>query len=303
MNVTITPYDVKDEENINHLLFLCYGTDEDSQAYFKRGWKSSLNMGTFLAKNNSELIGMVAAWKTRFHPKSLYFSLVVHPFYRGENIEFELLKSIEKLSINLPLQTSIWETNFSLKTFLHNYDFTEIRRTYMPTLYLSTIHDLNEALIDNFHSNDMIVTSLREVLNDQDMQKKLILLVKETYEKTHEVNPPQANLKEWEKAVFDEDTLLNGSYIFTENDDILGFALLHIGENPDSLEFGWRGVKDKKNMKWISLLTALQIKYAKKSGYKYVLGEMDTTDPYSLEVLKTFPFSPSPTWITYKKDR
>ncbi|MGV3464943.1 MAG: GNAT family N-acetyltransferase [Heyndrickxia sp.] len=305
MMITITSYHSTDDENINDLLFLCYGTDELSRSYFERGWKSSFNMGTFIAKNNLDLIGIVTAWKSSFHPHCLYFTLIVHPLYRGETVEHHLLASLENVSADLPLQTSIWETNFSLKNLFENYGFTEMRRTFMPTLNITLLKDIDLELIQKHQLNEIYIQSLSEIKNDHEMKKQLVTFAKETYEKTHKANPPrEGDLMEWEKLIFYEDTLLEGSNILIKDNEIIGFAMLHIGEESDCLEFGWRGVKEEKyHNNLITLLTAFQIKYAKGHGYKYIKGEIDTTDPYSLEILKAFPFTPSPTWITYKKVR
>ncbi len=59
-------------------------------------------------------------------------------------VEEKLLGKIESLeTIDLPLQTSIWETSVNIKELYDKNGFKEIRRTYMPTLQ---VYDLKEGL-------------------------------------------------------------------------------------------------------------------------------------------------------------
>lgn len=42
--------------------------------------------------------------------------------------------------------------------------------------------------------------------------------------------------------------------------------------------------------------------YANKHGYSFIQGEFDSTSIYAMEILKSVPFNPCATWITYQKE-
>ncbi|NEY99121.1 GNAT family N-acetyltransferase [Heyndrickxia shackletonii] len=304
MKISIEQYNSNYKDSINQLLFVCYVDDNDSKMYFERGRQSPLNICTYIAKNNEEVIAAITAWKTTFHPYCTYFSILLHPLYRKAGIEKLLLKYVEAFNSNaIPLQTSIWETFYSLKDFYDKNSFSEIRRTYIASLNISSLVNVETQFIQKNCFPKTSIKSLRDILNNVDLKENLVPFVKKIYEITHEANPPGIHdLTKWEKLIFDEDTLLDGSYIaITDENKILGFALLHTGENPNVLEFGWRGAAESIDINLVILLTIYQTRYARKNGYKIIKGEIDTTDIYSLEMLKFFPFSPSPSLITYQK--
>lgn len=292
----------KHNDSINRLLSVCFNDDNHSKSYFERAWKRSSEVGTYVAMYHYEVIGAITTWKTKFHPNCTYMSLIIHPLYRNNGVENQLLKYAEKQGISYPVQTSIWETDYFLKNFYDELGFKEIRRTYLPLLPINTIQDLDVSLIKEYSHTDIAIKSLNEVNEDEHLKQKLIELAKGIYEVTHKDNPPRINdLQTWGKLIFNNDTLMESSYIaISEDSDILAYALLHEGEKNNSLEFGWRGTKNIMNSKLLILLTAIQISDAKAKGYAYIEGEIDTTDPYAMEMLKIFPFSPSPSLITYQ---
>ncbi|MBP3951792.1 hypothetical protein [Bacillus suaedae] len=173
----------------------------------------------------------------------------------------------------------------------------------MPIFKMNEIAELDVKFIQKYSNTQTSIETLDCIRKDEHLKKKLTSLVKETYEATHRDNPPRKNdLHAWENLIFSKDTLVNHSYIaISENKEILAFALLHEGEEDNTLEFGWRGTKGETDLNLIILLTAIQIRSTKIGGYKYIVGEIDTTDVYSKEMFRKFPFSPSPSLITYQK--
>lgn len=300
-DIIFEQYNPTHNDSIKRLLSLCFSNDIHSKSFFERGWKSSNKIGTYIALYKYDVIGAITTWKTKFHPNCTYMSLVIHPLYRNNGVENQLLKYVEKQDISYPLQTSVWETNYFLKNYYAESGFKEIRRTYLSLLPIKKIQDLEVSLIKEYSQTSISIKSLNEINEDESLKKKLILLAKETYEVNHRDNPPGINdLQTWEKLIFNNDTLMESSYIaISEDSDILAYALLHEGEN-NILEFGWRGTKSIINSNLLILLSAIQIRDAKAKGYEYIEGEIDTTDPYSIEIFKVFPFSPSPSLITYQ---
>ncbi|MCR8642838.1 hypothetical protein NV379_09210 [Paenibacillus sp. N1-5-1-14] len=66
-------------------------------------------------------------------------------------------------------------------------------------------------------------------------------------------------------------------------------------------EVGWRGVIEGESFEWIVQLTTEQIRYAMQIGVSTLTYEVDTTDPFAMKILASFPFQPAPTWVTYQK--
>ncbi|WP_456278847.1 GNAT family N-acetyltransferase [Bacillus sp. AK128] len=303
--ILIKEYNSVHNDSINQLLTICFGDDNNSKMYFERGWKSPSNLCTYVALHKNEIVGGITSWNTNFHPNCSYISIIVDPLFRDIGMEDQLLKLVESnQDINFPLQTLICETNYFTKEFYEKSGFKEIRRTYLPILKITKIQELDVKFIEKYSNTQISIETLNDIRKDGQLKKKLISFVKETYEATHKDNPPRKNdLHAWEKLIFSKDTLVNHSYIaLSENKDILAFALLHEGEDDNTLEFGWRGTKRETDLNLIILLTAIQIRSTKSEGYKYIVGEIDTTDLYSIEMFRNFPFSPSPSLITYQKE-
>ncbi|SER23810.1 hypothetical protein SAMN05216362_1642 [Piscibacillus halophilus] len=169
----------------------------------------------------------------------------------------------------------------------------------MPTLSVS---DVNKDI--PMSTEKYIIKTLRDVSMNEEWLKKLTNLVKNNYEKTHLVNPVVGvDIKKWEKLILADDIILDGSIIYIDQDkkDVIAYSFLHQSEKSDTYELGWCGVEDNYNRELITQLTFHQICYAADHGVQYIVGEFDTTDHNAMEVLKTLPFQPSPTLITYQK--
>ncbi|WP_235864648.1 hypothetical protein [Ureibacillus acetophenoni] len=202
-------------------------------------------------------------------------------------------------TINLPLQTSIWETSVNLKKFYEDNGFIEIRRTYMPLLKVS---DAKKVLSNT--SNNVAIKSLKEVMSNDLLVESLTHNVKRNYENTHLVNPVATmGIDEWKDLIFADDLVLSGSYVYLDNDEkqILAYSFLHDSEKESTLELGWCGTAGSENIELIPQLVYQQIRYAYKHDIQFILGEFDTTDKYGMEVLNYLLFAPCPTWITYQK--
>ncbi|OXL81737.1 hypothetical protein BCV73_00615 [Paenibacillus sp. SSG-1] len=290
-----------DKELIKKFISSFLGEDQYSVQYFMRGLNSQFNLFTYEAIVDGSIVGLVTAWHNKFHPYCTYLSTVVNPLHQ-QQVETILLQHVESFEgIKFPLQTSIWETSLRLKDFYENKGFVEIRRTYTPKLKTSSIpiHDLNNFFISK---DSPTVISIKEILHDEKFKERLIILIRDNYQKTHKVNPLGIHdVDYWRNMVFAEDLILDASYVVLKRNEVQAFALLHYSDAPNEVEFGWRGTTEDSDIHLILWLTAYQIDFARDHGYEYIAGEIDTTDPYSLEILKAFPFSPSPALITYQK--
>lgn len=99
-----------------------------------------------------------------------------------------------------------------------------------------------------------------------------------------------------------KDVITDGTYLCIDSkEEVLAYSFLHESEEDDTLEFGWCGANNVRNVDLLLDLTKYQIEYAVKNNINFIIGEFDTTDNYAMEVLESLPFESCPTWITYQK--
>lgn len=296
MILTIKEYEGKEEDQLKQLLFLCF--EDDILLNIVNSSKLKFAYAAFIKE---KLVGFMFAWTSSIHPYCTYFRILSHPFYNWLDIEGKLLSKAEELIINnLPLQTSIWETSAKLKRLYTSNGFKEIRRTYMPSLKVADVVDYPP-----FKSEKYEIKTLTAILSNDTLLEKLTLLVKENYEKAHIENPiKEFEIEKWKGIILSDDLVPDGSYVYLDMDEknIVAYSFLHESDKEDSLELGWCGAIDAESKELIPQLTLLQVNYALKHDIQFFIGEFDTTDDYAMEVLKSFPFTPCPTWITYQKE-
>ncbi|PHD19192.1 GNAT family acetyltransferase [Bacillus wiedmannii] len=254
----------------------------------------------YIAYYKKDVVGVFFTWNSNFHPYCTYFRMYTNPFYSELHIEQFLLNEISKReNFKLPLQTSIWETSAHLKAFFEEYNFTEIRRTYMPILDVRKIITIDTMLHSNY-----AVQSLSNILSNNSFFEKLAYVVKTNYEETHLANPVASfPLEAWKEQILADDVLLDGSFvIIDEETEIIAYSFLHTSEKDNTVELGWCGTHNTENASLLKLLVFKQAMYANTHGYSFIQGEFDSTSIYAMEILKSFPFNPCATWITYQKE-
>ncbi|WP_419962346.1 hypothetical protein [Psychrobacillus sp. BM2] len=287
-------------EAIKEILSNWVWDDDFTYRYFLRGINSKNNICTYEAYDNEILVGLITAWKSEFHPYCIYFAMVTKP-HIGLEIESILIEALYNFKeIELPLQTSIWESSYRLKNFYEEIGFLEVRRTYLPLLKTSNID--YKQVFPEFNGLDICIQDLNRIGDNKELKFKLIDIVRENYEKAHTVNPVGVHsIQKWEELIFNEDTVQSGSYIILKDNEIQAYSLLHYSNTPNQFEFGWRGTRENTDVRLMLMLTASQINFAIENGITYIEAEVDTTDYFSLEMLKFFPFSPAPSLLTVQK--
>jgi hypothetical protein len=299
-NYEVKPYISPSNENIKEVLLNWLGDDEFSYHYFLRGLNIKHTICTYEAYDNEKLVGLITAWNSDFHPYCTYFAMVTdaHMGYEIESLLVNKLLDFEK--VKFPLQTSIWESSYRLKTFYEQSGFLEVRRTYTPSLRVSKV-DL-ERLFPQLKLQDIYIKDLKSIGNQQELKFQLISLVKGNYEKTHITNPvADQSIEKWEELIFNVDTIADGSYIVLKDNEIYAYSLLHYSDTPNNFELGWRGTRHNSDIELMLMLTAHQVNFAEKNGINFIEAEVDSTDNFSIEMLKFFPFSPSPSLLTFHK--
>lgn len=293
-NLVIEKYSRSNELQVKQLIDLY-----NEESYLFHLLRDSKTKCAYVAYYKKDVVGVFFTWSSNFHPYCTYFRIYTNPFYSELHIEQFLLNEISKReNFKLPLQTSIWETSAHLKAYYEQNNFIEIRRTYMPILDVQKIIPIETTLHSNYH-----VQTLSTILSNNNFFEKLAHLVKTNYEYTHLANPIASfSLETWQEMILADDVLLDGSFlIINEEHQIMAYSFLHTSEKDNTVELGWCGTHIIDDFPLLKLLVFEQTMYANKNGYSFIQSEFDATSIYAMEILKSFPFNPCPTWITYQK--
>lgn len=300
MDVLIEGYNSRDKQKIVELLKFC-SLENDLDFMIESKNKEC----AFVAKAGEKVVGFLCAWKSKTHSKCTYISFATHPFYRKYHIDNLLYSKLVKENVTYPIVIKIWESHYDSKQFLLEKHFVEMRRTYAPILILADelLIQVKEHLVEN---NEYIsIVTVKDILKDEQFTEKLVRLVKDNYEFTHQDNPIENfELKVWKDMLLDC-LLEDGSFVSInkKNNEIEAYTMLHYSSKEDKLEIGWVGVRDSNNLGLITTLVMHQIKFAKSNGILMLESEFDTTSESALELLKSFPFVKAPTLVTYLKEK
>lgn len=294
-NLVIEKYSKNNELQVKQLIDLY-----NEESYLFHLLRDNKTKCAYVAYYKKDVVGIFFTWGSNFHPYCTYFRIYTNPFYSELHIEQYLLDEIQKReNFKLPLQTSIWETSAHLKDYYEQNNFMEIRRTYMPILDVQKILPIKATLHSNYR-----VQTLSTILSNNNFFEKLAHLVKTNYEYTHLANPVASfSLETWQEMILTDDVLLDESLlIINEEHQIKAYSFLHTSEKDNTVELGWCGTHTIDDLSLLKLLIFEQFMYANKHGYSFIQGEFDSTSIYAMEILKSFPFNPCPTWITYQKE-
>ncbi|MDA2510114.1 GNAT family acetyltransferase [Bacillus anthracis] len=294
-NLVIEKYSKNNELQVKQLIDLY-----NEESYVFHLLRDNKTKCAYVAYYKKDVVGIFFTWGSNFHPYCTYFRIYTNPFYSELHIEQYLLDEIQKReNFKLPLQTAIWETPAHLKDYYEQNNFMEIRRTYMPILDVQKILPIKATLHSNYR-----VQTLSTILSNNNFFEKLAHLVKTNYEYTHLANPVASfSLETWQEMILADDVLLDESLlIINEEHQIKAYSFLHTSEKDNTVELGWCGTHTIDDLSLLKLLVFEQFMYANKHGYSFIQGEFDSTSIYAMEILKSFPFNPCPTWITYQKE-
>lgn len=288
-------YKLKSYQSSDELQLIDFITalDEDSEILHRI--QHSTYKHLFLAYSQGEIVGMIMAWKSSFHPNCTYFTCRTSHTEAAKALLAELERHLEQK--DYPLQTIVDE-NDRLHAFYLDNPFTIIRKTYLPKI---NVLDHNTIFTNPINQ---VVKPLQEVTAHSNLANQLVALVKRNYEETHLVNPVATiEIAKWEKLTYPDDLLASGSFVCLDPNEekILAYSFLHEAEREDTVELGWCGACDEPSIAIIPSLVVKQLEYALSSGYQYVEGEFDTTSIYAMEVLHTLSLPKHPVSITYQK--
>lgn len=324
-SIRICPYAEADAERLSRLRTAIWGTDPTALRFYRFGPDREGDgfHRTLVAEAGGRIVGFGSLWVNRFHPYALYVGIGVHPVWRGCGVGTSLLRDLEDMNgSRLPMQTSAWEQGPGAGAFLARAGFQEVRRTYMPVLQLGLVDtDDYRGLLDQCCQAGYKICSLADLAGEPDRNRQVADLCREIYIATHQVNPPgRLTPAEWEELVFGEPLLEEASFVARRDGAYAAVALLHPGEEPGTVEAGWRGVAawhrgaggpgtgepgtGEPGTEEHALMMALsisQVARAQAQGWICLQAEVDSTDPWALMMLDALPFDPAPAWVTYRR--
>ncbi|RLQ93301.1 hypothetical protein [Falsibacillus albus] len=292
--IEISRYDRENEESLQEAA--CW---EDVHVDVLKMIKEGSRISSYTGKVAGELMGIATSWKNYFHPYCHYIAMKLSHDC-DPSVANALLGQLESvLSSDIPMQTSIWESNLRLKLIYEQNGFYEMRKTFMPTLPLRN-HRIG---CNTTVPNGYILLTLQEVSEDICLKEKLIKLVKHTYEETHLANPVASlSLSRWEGLVFQNDLIKEGSYVLIKEGEPMVYSFLHHGEERiDTCELGWCGAVNHEHMEHLRLIVSLQLLFSKEYGFTFLQAEADTTDPFAMHILASFPFEHGAALLTFQK--
>jgi len=175
--------------------------------------KSPKLKDAYAAYCDEELVGMIIAWVSKFHPYCTYFHILSNPLYAEKKILEKLFAVMNETGrLDNPLQTSIWETAVGLRSFYRRNGFKEIRRTYMPVIPVKMINPYISATSTN--DEGYVVKRMDELVDNHSLLSSLSALVKRNYEQAHLDNPvAEMEADVWDKMINADDVILDGSFI------------------------------------------------------------------------------------------
>lgn len=292
MSIEFVPSNQIDERKWKHFIEM-YAEDDDLVDLSKH----SQTVFAYAAMEGEAIIGALFAWTSTYHPFCTYVRVVIDPATDYGVIGKELVMiALEHPDVQLPLQTSIWETSTELKVFYESYGFSEVRKTMLPALDVADLH-VQQQKKSIYH-----LKTVDGLLDNEPMINQFTRLVKKHYEQTHLDNPiVDLPLIDWKKLILSDDLIKNASFVYVDREGhIVAYSCLHFSEREDTVELGWCGSNDLNQRSLIPELVKMQIAYAKQQGIQYVEGEFDTKNPYAMHVYKHIPFPKSTNWITYQ---
>lgn len=295
------PFRPSDEVACRDLLRQVFGPDVASLSYYRLAPRRA-----FIATDRNRVMGLASSWENPMHPMALRCGVVVGPSHRGLGLGTRLWNALmETEAQGRSLVTGLWETQGTGHQFALRHGFEEMRRTYTTRLGLDGVdaagvfsHWSHGLESQGFHLSRYPDTSAR-------IRTQMVAVLQEVYTNTHRANPVRpVSRDEWRALAFSEDLLPWGSVAVLHKNQCVAAALLHKSAEGGLVDLGWRGVTgfhQGHSRALILLMTAHQILAAATRGYRTMSLECDSTDPWSRDVLESFPFEPAPAWITLRR--
>lgn len=153
-------------------------TESGLKEYFEKNKKNIFHM--IAEDNHGELIGFYWALRSHLQESLATFFLFVKPEERGHGVGNFLYGNLEMamaLANIKRLRVNIWDNSPRDRAFAERRGFTERSHAMKMELNLDTFNDrAYDAIIDKLQSEGFKFTSMAELGNTEDAQRKLYLL-------------------------------------------------------------------------------------------------------------------------------
>jgi hypothetical protein len=288
------------------------------EAFLRRVWASDAESEshlpkqdsvTFLAFAGKQLLGMMTRFERSFHPYTTTLEFGFDPEIDGglrrqleEALFDQIVRGVAKTQI---FRVQLLENQFQEIKFLHDKRFLEMRRTYMPSVNVSSLpatlfeDDLRLALERGFS-----IRGLHEMQNDPQFMLQLTEANRDHYIATHEINPPrECDLNEWQNIAYSEDLIPQAAFVALENDQIAAFSSLCNSESDDACDVAWFASTPAYTADSLILnraLKAKELEYARVNNVTNLCFEFDSTDPQAMALLETMPIDSGLALITFQ---
>jgi hypothetical protein len=174
---------------------------------------------TLLAFRGERLLAMMTRHERRFHPYATTLGFGIDSGIQRDSrreLEEALFDRISRdLPTNRVMRCQFLETQTREIEFVHAKRFLEMRRTWMPTVPVSSLPTgLFSDSLASVLGRGFSIHRLDALRNDPDFMVRLTEANRDHSLATHGINPPrEASLREWQDLAFGEDWLPEASFV------------------------------------------------------------------------------------------
>lgn len=287
------------------------------EVFLRKLWASNAEIESHLPKRDSvtllafegnQLVAMMTRFERQFHPHTTTLEFGFDPEIDTDprrQLETELFHRITTdVAKTRIFRAQLLEHQSRELRFLHNKHFLEMRRTWMPSVNVSSLpvtlfDDLRLALGRGYS-----VHRLDELQHDTRFMRQLTGANRDHYIATHAINPPRkCNLKQWQNIAYDEDLIPKASFVALKGDRIAAFSSLCQSESDGALDVAWFATTAAYVTDSLLLnraLKAKELEYARTHEIANLCFEFDSTDPQAMALLEALPINPGLALITFQ---
>lgn len=257
----------------------------------------------WVIEENGSLSGIALVHTRTFHPNSLYLDMRVVSAALSDHVEKALMQTVLDAAGDRPIQVSFRESDRLSASFYASFGFGEMRRTYMPQLFLRLS---DEKLCGSEHAAQAEILTFAELAVRDQEADRLAELMRDCYIETHAANPPGDHpLSVWKRFAEADDVLPEGSFAAVEaNADgrqVTAFAVLHGEQGSEEAELGWLGAREGREA-LMHEVERRRMAYCRSAGFSRLSAEIDTTDHYQFPLLKRYGLDCPPPLLTYRRE-
>ncbi len=284
-----------EKENGTELIRLLPTVENEEE---RRGHHASL-----VIEENGVLSGIALLHTRTFHPNSLYLDMKVVSSSPHDRAEKALMQTVLDAAGDRPIQVSFRESDRLSASFYASFGFGEMRRTYMPQLFLRLS---DEKLCGSEHAAQAEILTFAELAVRDQEADRLAELMRDCYIETHAANPPGDHpLSVWKRFAEADDVLPEGSFAAVEaNADgrqVTAFAVLHGEQGSEEAELGWLGAREGREA-LMHEVERRRMAYCRSAGFSRLSAEIDTTDHYQFPLLERYGLDCPPPLLTYRRE-